>query len=149
MKNKMVYIAVFLCLAGLAVAAEYTDWQKGAIDGLKIGFEMGKAYQLAADGKNIEDFNTKVDNYNNWVKTNFGENPELLMEKMTAPVNLQKPVLVTNDTSGKGIIHEIDGSSGSNVISTNDVNLLSDAAIEQYRNSEKGRTGGVEYLGGV
>ena len=34
MKNKIVYVSIFLCLAGLAVAAEYTDWQNGAIEGL-------------------------------------------------------------------------------------------------------------------
>ena len=103
MKNKIVYISIFLCLAGLAVAAEYTDWQNGAIDGFKKGFEMGQAYQLALDGKNIDGFNAKVDEYNAWVRANFGEDPNMLMPKMTAPVDLSKPVLITNTTtSSKG-----------------------------------------------
>lgn len=151
MKSKMVYVAVFLCLAGLAMAAEYTDVQKSAIEGLNWGFKMGQAYQLAMEGKDIDGFNAKVDEYNAWVRGFFGEDPDLLMEKMTdenAPINLQKPVLVTNDTSGKGIIHEIDGEAKS-TIRTNDVNLLSDEAIKQYRESEEGKAGGVEYLGGV
>ena len=150
MKNKIVYISIFLCLAGLAVAAEYTDWQNGAIDGFKKGFEMGQAYQLALDGKNIDGFNAKVDEYNAWVRANFGEDPNLLMQKMTAPIDLNKPVLITNTTtSSKGIVHEIDGSSGNKTFSTNDVNLLSDAAIDQYRRSEEGKASGAEYLGGV
>ena len=143
MKNKIVYISIFLCLAGLAVAAEYTDWQNGAIDGFKKGFEMGQAYQLALDGKNIDGFNAKVDEYNAWVRANFGEDPNMLMPKMTAPVDLSKPVLITNTTtSSKGIVHEIDGSSGNKTFSTNDMNLLSDAALSKL--SEGG-----EYLGGV
>src|SRR5690606_9739585 len=113
MKNKIVYISIFLCLAGLAVAAEYTDWQNGAIEGLNKGFMMGQAYQLALDGKNIDDFNAKVDEYNAWVRANFGEDPNLLMQKMTAPIDLNKPVIITNNTTNsKGIAHEIDGSSG-------------------------------------
>ncbi len=146
MKNKIVYISIFLCLAGLAVAAEYTDWQNGAIDGFKKGFEMGQAYQLALDGKNINDFNAKVDEYNAWVRANFGEDPNMLMQKMTAPIDLNKPIIITNNTtSSKGIAHEIDGSSGKNEISTNDMNLLSDAALNKL---SKGGTVPVdgEYL---
>ena len=74
----------------------------------------------------------------------------MLMPKMTAPVDLSKPVLITNTTtSSKGIVHEIDGSSGNKTFSTNDVNLLSDAAIDQYRRSEEGKASGAEYLGGI
>ena len=150
MKNKIVYISIFLCLAGLAVAAEYTDWQNGAIDGFKKGFEMGQAYQLALDGKNIDGFNAKVDEYNAWVRANFGEDPNMLMPKMTAPVDLSKPVLITNTTtSSKGIVHEIDGSSGNKTFSTNDMNLLSDAALNKLANQSASRNVDGEYLGGI
>lgn len=159
MKNKMMYIAVFLCLAGLAVAAEYNDWQNGAIDGFKKGFEMGQAYQLALEGKDISGFNAKVDEYNTWVRANFGEDPQMLMQKMTAPIDLSKPVLVTNNTtSSKGIVHEIDGATGEKAIRTNDMNLLSDADIAKLeKESASGRAvgeylnGGAvgEYLGGI
>ncbi|MBK7387025.1 MAG: hypothetical protein IPI63_10045 [Methanothrix sp.] len=152
MKNKMVYISILLCLAGLAVAAEYTDWQIGAMEGLKRGFEMGQAYQLALDGKDINGFNAKVDLYNAWVRANFGEDPAMLMnkmdDKMDAPIDLSKPVLITNKTvPSKGIVHEIDGSSGMKV-STNDMNMLSDADIDRlYEKSQSGREVG-EYLSG-
>ena len=43
----MKYIAIILCLIGLAVAAGYNDWQQGAADGLRYGFKMGQAYQSA------------------------------------------------------------------------------------------------------
>ena len=111
---------------------------------------MGQAYQLALDGKNIDDFHAKVDEYNAWVRANFGEDPNMLMPKMTAPVDLSKPVLITNTTaSSKGIVHEIDGSSGNKTFSTNDVNLLPDAAIRQYRNSSEGKILGADYLSGI
>ena len=145
MKNKIVYVSIFLCLAGLAVAAEYTDWQNGAIEGLNKGFMMGQAYQLALDGKNIDGFNAKVEEYNAWVRANFGEDPNMLMQKMDAPIDLSKPVITNNTTSSKGIVHEIDGSTGENAITTNDMNLLSDAALQQL---QKEGSGG-EFLGGA
>lgn len=145
MKSKMVYISIFLCLAGLAVAAEYTDWQNGAAEGFKKGFEMGQAYQLALDGKDINAFNAKVEEYNAWVRANFGEDTNMLMQKMDAPVDLSKPVITNNTTSSKGIVHEIDGSTGEKKITTNDMNLLSDAALKQLQNEGKGG----EFLGGI
>ena len=150
MNNRVIYLAVFLCLAGLAVAEEYTDFQKGALEGLNWGLKMGQAYQLALDGKDIAGFNKMVDEYNAWVRANFGEDPNILMNKMSAPVDLTKPVLITNNTTGsKDMVREIDGSSGEKKITTNDVNLLSDEAIEKYRQSEEGKTLGAEYLGGI
>lgn len=151
MKNKMVYIAVFLCLAGLAVAAEYTDFQKGALEGLNWGFKMGQAYQLAMDGKDVAGFNEKVDEYNIWVRANFGENNTLLMEKMpegektpegtAIPKGLQNPVLINDDTTARGgIVHEMDGSWGT--YSTGDMNTLPDQ-ITNHPNTWKE---GGEYL---
>ena len=59
----MKYIAIILCLIGLAVAAGYTDWQQGAADGLRYGFKMGQAYQNALNGINVTGFNAEVDRY--------------------------------------------------------------------------------------
>ena len=72
----------------------------------------------------------------------------MLMNKMDAPIDLSKPVLITNQTvPSKGIVHKIDGSSGKKV-STNDMNMLSDADINRlYKESESGREVG-EYLSG-
>lgn len=144
MKNKMLYIAVFLCLAGLAVAVEYTDFQKGALEGLEWGMKMGQAYQLALDGKDIDGFNAKVDDYNNWVRATFGVNTTLIMEKMTAgkaPSSLQNPVLVGSDSTMRGgIVHEIDGSWGK--YATGDINTLPDD-VTNHPNTWKE---GGEYL---
>jgi len=145
MKSKMVYISVFLCLAGLAVAAEYTDFQKGALEGLNWGLKMGQAYQLALDGKDVAGFNKKVDEYNAWVRANFGENNTLLMKKMDEkaelPKGLQNPVLLNDETTATGgIVHKLDGSWGK--YSTSDMNTLSD----QITNHPKTWKEGGEYL---
>ena len=81
----MKYIAIFLCLIGLAMAVGYTDWQQGATEGLKIGFKMGQAYEQAQNGININGFNAQADVYNAWVREHFGEDPMMLMQKMNAP----------------------------------------------------------------
>ena len=78
----MKYIAIFLCIVGLAMAVGYTDWQQGAAEGLKIGFKMGQAYEQAQKGINVSGFNAQVDVYNAWVREHFGEDPMLLMQKL-------------------------------------------------------------------
>ena len=153
----MKYIAIFLCLVGLAMAAGYTDWQQGAAEGLKMGFKMGQAYEQAQSGINVTGFNAQVDVYNAWVREHFGEDPMMLMQKLNGPVDLNKPVLVANNTTQSGIVHAIDGSNkaGGAKYTTNDINLLSDSAISQYRaQQEADRKAGYAsvgdgYLGGV
>lgn len=122
----MKYIAIFLCLVGLAMAAGYTDWQQGAAEGLNIGFKMGQAYEQAQSGINVTGFNAQVDVYNAWVREHFGEDPMLLMQKLNAPIDLSKPVLIANNTTQGGIVHAIDGMGKAKGASytTNDVNTL-------------------------
>jgi hypothetical protein len=67
------------------------------------------------------------------------------MEKMAVPVNLQKPYIASNNSTG-GIVHEMDSTEK---YTTNDVNLMSDYAIAKYALSEQGKTQGADFLGGV
>ena len=151
----MKYIAIFLCLVGLTMAAGYTDWQQGAADGLNIGFKMGQAYEQALKGINVTGFNAQVDGYNAWVREHFGEDPMLLMQKLNAPVDLSKPILIANNTTQGGIVHAIDGMNKANGASytTNDINLLPSGAIDNYQKADVDSTGkritGDGYLGGV
>lgn len=146
----MKYIAIILCLAGLAMAAEYNDWQQGASEGLMYGFTMGQAYQNALNGVNVTGFNTMVDIYNTWVRQKFGEDPYLLMSKMNTPagkMDLTKPVLIANNTTSGGIPHKIDGMNEMDGASytTNDVNLLPKGVNPaQAKNSDP--YGGSQYL---
>jgi hypothetical protein len=144
---KMKYIAVFLCLLGLVLAQGYTDWQQGAAEGLKVGFKMGQAY--ANSGTDVAGFNAQVDIYNAWVREHFGEDPMLLMQKLDAPVDLTKPVLVANNTTQGGIVHAIDGSNKATGASytTNDMNLIPGDLRDP--SSIKGLEYGGQYLPGV
>ena len=153
----MKYIAIFLCLVGLTMAVGYTDWQQGASEALKIGFKMGQAYEQAQNGIDVNGFNTQVDSYNAWVREHFGEDPMMLMQKLNGPVDLNKPVLVANNSTNGGIVHAIDGSNkvGGSKYTTNDINLLSDSTIQQYHAQQKAlqdagyASAGDGYLGGV
>jgi len=138
------------------MAAGYNDWQQGAAEGLNIGFKMGQAYSNALNGVNVTGFNDQVDIYNAWVRSNFGEDPNLLMSKMEAPVDLSKPYLKTNATSDGGIVHKIDGNTASNsTYTTNDINLLSDSVIAKYHAQEEAKKNagytptGDGFLGGI
>ncbi len=142
----MKYIAIFLCLVGLVVAQGYTDWQQGAAEGLKYGFRMGQAYQEAQSGINVTGFNAQVDIYNAWVREHFGEDLNLLMKKLDAPLDLTKPVLIANNTTQGGIVHAIDGSTAPGAsYTTNDMNLLPASVT----NSSTFKKDGGQWLGGV
>ena len=70
-------------LLGLVSATGYTPSQEGVIDGLKIGFHLGQMYAQAQQGHNISGFNAEVDKYNAWVQQNFGNDPNLMMPKVS------------------------------------------------------------------
>jgi len=155
----MKYIAIFLCIVGLTMAVGYNDWQQGAAEALKIGFKMGQAYDQAQSGINVTGFNAQVDSYNAWVRQHFGEDPMLLMQKLNAPIDLSKPVLIANNTSQGGIVHAIDGSfNGTGAkYTTNDMNLLPSGVTEKMYNDLQDATPGSaaalaaqgDFLGGV
>jgi hypothetical protein len=46
MKNIIVALVLLVAIAG--AAGTYTDWQQGAMKGLKIGFHMGEMYTLVS-----------------------------------------------------------------------------------------------------
>jgi hypothetical protein len=142
---KTIIILVSLLMA-VSLGAAYTPEQQTTVDGVKLAFSLGQAYQKALTGQNVTEFNALVDQWNAWVAENFGNDTTLLMEKMTEPINLQKPYVTANDTTSKGIAHTIDGATK---YTTNDANLLSDSALSRYAASEQGKTTGLDYLGGV
>ncbi|MGB7570531.1 MAG: hypothetical protein WBL87_02115 [Methanothrix sp.] len=80
----------------------------------------------------------------------FGEDPNLLMKKMTGPVDLTKPYLLANNSS-RGIVHKIDGMNQMNTsYTTNDVNLLPKGVDPtKLKAVNPWQQGGAEYLGGV
>lgn len=143
MKTIMILVSL---LAAITLAAAYTPEQQTTVDGVRLSFQLGQAYEKAIQGQDIPAFNSLVDQWNVWVVKNFGNDTALLREKMTVPIDLQKPYLAANDTTGKGIAHEIDGDAK---YTTNDANLLPDSALAKYAASEQGKATGSDFLGGV
>jgi hypothetical protein len=144
---KIIIILVSL-LAAVSLAAAYTPEQQATVDGVRLSFQLGQSYDKAAQGQDVTAFNALVDQWNAWVVKNFGNDTTLLMAKMTAPANLQKPYIAAgNNTTSKGITHAISGDGAK--YTTNDVNLMSDAAIAKYATSGQGKSQGADFLGGV
>ena len=132
-------------LAALSLAAAYTPEQNVTIEGVRLSFQLGQAFEKASQGQDVPAFNSLVEQWNAWVVRNFGNDTSLLMERMAVPVNLQKPYIASNNSTG-GIVHEMDSTEK---YTTNDVNLMSDYAIAKYNSSEQGSTQGADFLGGI
>ena len=132
----------------LSPASGYDATQQAMINGTTLSWKMATAYAA----QDIPTFNALADQWNAWVRQYFGEDANLLMQKMTAPVDLSKPYILANNTTGGGIVHKIDGMNEMNQggYTTNDVNLLPkgvDPATLKAVNPWQ--QGGAEYLGGV
>ena len=134
-------------LVAVSLAAAYSAEQQNIIDGTKLSFKLGQAYEKASAGGDVAAFNALVDQWNAWVVSTFGNDATLIMEKMKGPIDLQKPYYSPgNNTTNSLREHKMDSRSE---YTTNDVNLMSDAAIAKYANSPQGKTEGADFLGGV
>lgn len=144
----MKYIAIFLCIVGLTMAADYTDQQQVIINGLSLSYKLGEAHEKYMQGGDATSFNALIDQWNAWVRAIFGEDPNMIMQKVTAPVDLSKPYLLANNTTQGGIVHSIDGSMNrSSKYTTNDMNLLPSGITEKmYKDSTKLDPKSAEYL---
>jgi len=127
-------------------ALGYDATQQAMINGTTLSWKMATAYAA----QDIPTFNSLADQWNVWVRQYFGEDPNLLMNKMTGPVDLTKPYLLANNSSS-GIVHKIDGMNQMNTsYTTNDVNLLPKGVDPtKLKAVNPWQQGGAEYLGGV
>lgn len=127
-------------------ALGYDATQQAMINGTTLSWKMATAYAA----QDIPTFNSLADQWNVWVRQYFGEDPNLLMKKMTGPVDLTKPYLLANNSSS-GIVHKIDGMNQMNTsYTTNDVNLLPKGVDPtKLKAVNPWQQGGAEYLGGV
>jgi len=127
-------------------ALGYDATQQAMINGTTLSWKMATAYAA----QDIPTFNSLADQWNVWVRQYFGEDPNLLMKKMTGPVDLTKPFLLANNSS-RGIVHKIDGMNQMNTsYTTNDVNLLPKGVDPtKLKAVNPWQQGGAEYLGGV
>ena len=139
---------VLMAVAYIAfpTALGYDATQQAMINGTTLSWKMATAYAA----QDIPTFNSLADQWNVWVRQYFGEDPNLLMKKMTGPVDLTKPYLLANNSS-RGIVHKIDGMNQMNTsYTTNDVNLLPKGVDPtKLKAVNPWQQGGAEYLGGV
>lgn len=135
-------------LAAVSLASAYTPEELTSTkNGVQLSFKLGQAYEKANQGVDVAGFNALVDQWNAWVMGTFGNDASLIMEKMAMPLSLQKPYIAAgNNTSDSMRGHQMDSRAE---YTTNDVNLMSDAAIAKYSASEQGRTMGADFLGGI
>jgi hypothetical protein len=80
---------IYIALHGGAISTSqvpalstYNNCHKTMMDGMRLSFKLGQAYGPALQGQDIAAFNSLVDQYNAFVRANFGEDPDMLMEKM-------------------------------------------------------------------
>jgi len=147
MMMKTILILLSL-LAVVSLAAAYTPEElNNTKTGVQLSFKLGQAFEKASQGGDAAAFNALVDQWNAWVASTFGNDASLIMEKMTGPINLQKPYYAPgNNTTNSLREHQMDSRAE---YTTNDVNLLSDQAIAKYAASEQGRAMGADFLGGI
>ncbi len=81
-KMKSLSIVMLVLLLAVQCAASYTTGQQTTLDGMRLSFQLGMAYEKASRGQNVAEFNTLADQYNTWVRQNFGEDANLLISKM-------------------------------------------------------------------
>lgn len=139
---KYILIAFVSLVASLSAASAYTDCQQAMYDGTRLSWQMATAY---AD-QDVPAYNGLVDQWNAWVRANFGEDASMLLSPLTGPVDLSKPYLLANNTTQGGMVHAIDGSNtaGGAKYTTNDMNLLPDP-----KNISQIKTEGGQWLGGI
>ncbi len=103
---KIIVIISLILLAGLPLASAYTSEQQAILEGIRLSFQLGAAYQGASQGQDYAKYNSLVDEYNTWIRKNFGEDPSLLVSKANmATANtlnpLQMPVYLTGVSQRK------------------------------------------------
>lgn len=76
-------IALLFASAFMGPSSAQSDYQKGVLDGLSMGWKMAQKYDLAVTG-NLSEFNQAVPEYNAWIREIFGENQSLMLMPMTS-----------------------------------------------------------------
>jgi hypothetical protein len=80
-------VLVTLIIAVPPALGEITDYQRGVVNGLKIGLFMGEYY---GKGQYVTEtagqFNTYLENYNKFLWDSFANNQTLINEFMLSPI---------------------------------------------------------------
>ena len=126
---RSIFIISVVVLAAISLVSAYNSTQEAMIQGARLSWDLAKA---DTSGETTT-FNTVAAQWNAWVRQWFGNDSNLLVG--SKPIDLTKPVLIANNTTSGGIVHQIDGSSVAGPhYTTNDPNLLPEAARNSWHN---------------
>ena len=95
MKGMILSICLIL-MAGLG--SGFTSEQQIMLDGMNLSYELGMAYEKALRGQNVAEYNALLDEYNAFIKLNFGENTSLTKAKLDESAIRSTPTLLGSDT---------------------------------------------------
>ena len=95
MKGMILSICLVL-MAGLC--SGFTSEQQIMLDGMNLSYELGMAYEKALRGQNVAEYNALLDEYNAFIKLNFGENTSLTKAKLDESAIRSTPTLLGSDT---------------------------------------------------
>jgi len=76
-------ILLLFAFALIAPSVALSDYQKGVLDGLNMGWKMAQKYDQALQG-NPAEFNGAVPEYNAWIEEIFGKNESLMLLPISA-----------------------------------------------------------------
>lgn len=108
MRNVLAISIVLLFASALINPIQaLSDYQKGALDGLDMGWKVAQKYDQALQGS-PDDFNLAVIQYNAWIREIFGENQSLMMVPMAVAPTRQKSSYFKSQTFAP--VHDIDAS---------------------------------------
>ena len=74
---KTIIVILLSLIAAISLASAYTLEQQTTIDGVRLSFKLGQAYEKVLRGESPTTFNALVDQWNAWVVKNFGQDPKL------------------------------------------------------------------------
>lgn len=152
---KTIFILFALLIMAGSVQA-MTDKEAGYIAGIEDGYELGYlAHSGLGNATAAQMFNQEVASYNAYLEGIGGQEYKLAalpMPDLSYMPEFLRNYQGTDPWAGTQVApeanrHKIDGEKVS--YTTGDVNSLPNTAIEDYAASEKGKTYGAEYLGGV
>jgi hypothetical protein len=106
--TRVIAVLAILSLVVIPALGELTDYQKGAMDGMKAGLRMGKLLGAAPyDPSQAQEYNSLVDTFNQGLSALFGDNADVIKMFWMSPLS-------GYGTAAKAIsskpVHAIDGS---------------------------------------
>jgi hypothetical protein len=134
---KSIIVIALMLLAGLASA--YTPAQQSALDTVNLGFKLGMAYEQASQGQNVSEYNTLVDEYNTWIREQFGADASLLLKPKMSETTTN--VVISPQSGVANLESTFNSSSDLSKFGRNEAYTASGVSSTQSENAATQQTG--------